>query len=563
MRDNIVKSNMSPNFTMLYAYYITQDTEIDFLKINRLRNRDIIHKREKEQKFVLNDMYKKEMTEYLVGLQKYSTNDLTKLVEQLDIHKPSNKCLIALTEAGTQDLISWGSRQYEDNGLAKKMINTGYHSYEIWLSILFQMYQSFMCMFKHGISFQNFDINSNVLVKSLKQDETNRGYWKYRINGIDFYIPNYGYMVMINLDFADIIEDDEQTLRNQIENPGRPGLPANVLGLGVGPVNPAVRIAALDDNSTRKLDKACVYKIYSDELLIYKTDINLAKNRLRVLDNMKSAFNSNKFNKEFTLNGGIRPDDGIMRIINEINVVLNSINNTEIPKVQAAEAAEATAILGGLRDDDAISRVAAAAAQVVAPGVAPNAPAVAAAGAARLAIEQAEKTAQDVHDAAVAAAIAAAGPMPPARVPEHVPNFDANIPQVTVNATPLIETVVLKFKEFLHNRVGTLIKESEQANLANDDSIEVGDLVACPVPNTDKQRWGILINIVNEPGGNTYRVITCEQPSLNDNNILSKLKIVDFNIGDLMKSNVLIEQISKPNQKLSDNDLLEIYELNF
>jgi hypothetical protein len=115
-------------------------------------------------------MYKKEMTEYLVGLQKYSTSDLTKLVEQLDIHKPSNKCLIALTEAGTQDLISWGSRQYEDNGLAKKMINTGFHSYEIWLSVLFQMYQSFMCMFKHGISFQNFDINSNVSIKSLKQD---------------------------------------------------------------------------------------------------------------------------------------------------------------------------------------------------------------------------------------------------------------------------------------------------------------------------------------------------------------------------------------------------------
>ena len=557
MRDNIVKSNMSPNFTMLYAYYITQDTEIDFLKINRLRNRDIIHKREKEQKFVLNDMYKKEMTEHLVGLQKYSTTDLTKLVEQLDIHKPSSKCLIALTEAGTQDLISWGSRQYEDNGLAKKMINTGFHSNEIWLSVLFQMYQSFMCMFKHGISFQNFDVNSNVLIKSLKQDETTRGYWKYRINGIDFYIPNYGYMVMINLDFADIIENDEQTLRNQIENPGRVGLPAHVLGMGVGPVNPAVRIAALDDTSTRRLDKACVYKVYSDELLVYKTDVNMAKNRLRVLDNMKDAFNSNKFNKEFTLNGGIRPDDSIMRTINEINIVVNGINNTEKPKIEAAELAEAAAITGGLRDDDAISRVAGASAQVVVPGVAPAVPV--AAGAARLVIEQAEKTAQDVYDAAVAAAIAAAGPAPAARNPAHVPNFDNVIPQVTVNATPLLETLVLKFKEFLHNRVGSSLKESEQTNLIQSDDIEVGELVAC----TNNNRWGIVINITRNQAGDTYRVITCEQPAGNDNNILSKLKMGNYNNGDLMRTTILVEQVSKPNQQLSDNNLLETYELNF
>jgi hypothetical protein len=404
-------------------------------------------------------------------------------------------------------------------------------------------------MYKYGISFQNFDINSNILVKSLKQDETNRGYWKYRINGIDFYIPNYGYMVMINLDFADIIEDDEQTLRNQIENPGRVGLPANVLGLGVGPANPAVRIQALDDNSTRKLDKSCVYKIYSDELLVYKTDVNMAKNRLRVLDNMKDAFNSNKFNKEFTLNGGVRPDDGIMRIINEINIVVSGINNTEIPKVAAAELAEAAAMTGGLRDDDAIARVAAASAQVVAPGVAPNIPV--AAGAARLVIEQAEKAAQDAHDAAVAAA-------PAPRVPAHVPNFDDVIPQLTVNATPLLETVVLKFKEFLHNRVGSSLKEAEQNNLIQSDDIEIGELVACA-----NNRWGIVINITRNPAGDVYRVITCEQPAGNDNNIISKLKLVDCNNGDLMRTTMLIEQISKPNQKLSDNDLLEIYELNF
>ena len=90
-------------------------------------------------------MYKQEMQEYLVGLHKYSTKDLTKLTDELDIHQPSDKCLIALTEAGTQNIIEWGSKAYENNGLAKKMINTGYHSKEVWSSVLFQLYQG-LCL---------------------------------------------------------------------------------------------------------------------------------------------------------------------------------------------------------------------------------------------------------------------------------------------------------------------------------------------------------------------------------------------------------------------------------
>jgi hypothetical protein len=50
LRDNIVKQRLSPNFAMLHAYYITKDTEIDFLKLNKIRNKDIVHKQEKEQK---------------------------------------------------------------------------------------------------------------------------------------------------------------------------------------------------------------------------------------------------------------------------------------------------------------------------------------------------------------------------------------------------------------------------------------------------------------------------------------------------------------------------------
>ena len=592
MRDSIVKSNMSPNFTMLYSYYITQDTEIDFLKINRLRNKDIIHKKEKEQKMILNQLYKEEMRNYLVGLQKYSTSDLTKLVNDLDIHKPSNKCLIALTESGTQDLISWGSRQYEDNGLAKKMINTGYHSYEIWLSILFQMYHSFLCMYKFGISFQKFDLNSNVLVKSLKQDEMNKGYWKYRVNGIDFHIPNYGFMVMINSDFADIIDNDEQTLSNLVEPPVPVGLPAHVYGIGARPPQTADIIAAITDATPRRIDKT-TFKIYSDELLIHKTDLNVCKNKLRTLQNMRDAFNPNTFNTEFTINGGVPPTDSIKRIIQQIHADITSIVERETIKINIAETAELAAITNNVQDEDAIARVIEAAVDMVRIGratvpVTENNIIIAnavLASTAQIKIEDAENKKEiysetltpeawtalnNARDAVVTSV--AAIPDGFRREVSTRANYIINqvprqgdrlnpagdkpeLPRVTINADDLITTGIEKFKEFLHNRVGTSLKDGERMNLINSDDIDVGELVSY------NNRWCVL---TKKGADNLFNGMTVDQLAGNDSNIISKLRILkDIPIGDIMKTTLVIEQISKPNQKLSDNDLLETYELNF
>jgi hypothetical protein len=714
VRDNIVKTNVSPNFTMLYAYYITQDTQIDFLKVNRLRNKDIINKQEKQRKFVLNNLYKKEMQEYLIGLQKYSTSDLTKLVDQLDIHTPSNKCLIALTESGTQDLISWGSRQYEDNGLAKKMINTGYHSYEVWLSILFQMYHSFLCMYKHGISFHNFDLNGNVLIKSLKQDEMIRGYWKYRLNNIDFYIPNFGYMVMINSDFADIYSNDEQTLENQLVGRVDAGLPIHVYGLGAAPPAPAEIILALADSTPRKIDKIA-YKVYSDELLVNKTDVNMCINKIRTLINMRDAFDPNKFNKEFTLNGGVRPDDSIMKIITDIHNEILVVLEKEKKVVDTAQDAEAAAIAANIKDDDAIARVVEAAVEAYilvrdtpnggnAKQISENArtaqinleklkeetnllrnnidkyrilydkaveavneygaalaavAAVAAAGApdiiakttsalqilretyisilnttvqpyrryievnrdARIipaignlnirALERANyvfaeiplipglvlqlqgqaaaiaavpavpnpalaaailaaPAADQASVAAVAAAVAAilviAAPLaaiPPALIqlqPNPQPALpNPSFPRLTIKIDDLInKTLIKKFKEFLHNRVGTSLKEGERMNLIQNTSYDVGQLVC----NVQNNRWGIITKKeLNGMGQPQYSIITYNQPSGSDNNITSKLDIGHGIVnGHLRVSNTTLEQISKPNQKLSDNDLLETYD---
>jgi hypothetical protein len=444
IRDNIVKKKESPNFVVLYAYYITKDTEIDFLKVNRLRNRDIISKEEKMQKKVVNDLYKNEMREYLVSLQKYSTKDLTELVKGLDINQPSDKCLLALTEAGAQDMISWATRQYEDNGLAKKMINTGYHSYDVWKSILFQLYHALMCMYKHGISYTNFDLEVNVKIKSLKYDDTNRGYWKYKVNGVDFYVPNYGYLVLIDSGFTDIVSDDQATL----DNPN----PYDLLPSRLIQVGSAGKINSINDIQ---------FKIYSDELIMDDNLIKIPneddsiqrggdrttqvnKNRKRVLENFKSAFNMEAFDKEYTLNGGIRPDERISIIVN------------------------------------------------------------------------------DIHD--------------------------------NINETNIFNLFTKHFKEYMHNRIGTSLKESELNNLIEADNLRNGEIVAC----LDNRRWGVVIDKRDD---NMYDVLTLNQPAGSDD-MINNLEIVQYNLGDLNRSSVIVEQTTKPTQKLNESEILETYQFN-
>jgi hypothetical protein len=170
-----------------------------------------------------------------------------------------------------------------------------------------------------------------------------------------------------------------------------------------------------------------------------------------------------------------------------------------------------------------------------------------------------EKAAQDAE---IAAAVAGAGPVNPAlRAAAVAAAADVaaiNPPEYTLNVTDTIFTLLLvKFKEFLHNRIGTSLKEGEQNNIIEVDNFTVGELVIC----LDNRRWGI---ITKANADQTFNVYTVNEPAGIDNNIVSKLQIMEnYPVGELRRSTVIIEQISKPNQKLGDTDLLETYNLNF
>ena len=61
-----------------------------------------------------------------------------------------------------------------------------------------------MFMQINKIFISNFDLERNVFVKDLSFRGTVTEYWKYKINGVDYYIPNLGYLVMIDSNFGDV-----------------------------------------------------------------------------------------------------------------------------------------------------------------------------------------------------------------------------------------------------------------------------------------------------------------------------------------------------------------------
>lgn len=65
---------------------------------------------------------------------------------------------------------------------------------EHWFNAYFQIVTGIYCLQKH-FNMIHLDLHShNILVKSVKPG----GYWKYKINGVTYNVPNYGYIFFIN-----------------------------------------------------------------------------------------------------------------------------------------------------------------------------------------------------------------------------------------------------------------------------------------------------------------------------------------------------------------------------
>lgn len=209
----------------------------------------------------------------------------------------AGKTLVLLTESPTYNLIGWATRTYEHRGIARVMINRGVHTSNEWMNILFQMMAALYTMQLYGIYIKNFSLENNILVKDLTLRGAVTNYWKYKIDGIDYYVPNLGYLVMIDSNFKDLLNNSATRTEGTF--------------------------IKKNTNNTGKLGG----RFLGSHLNLNNNEVND-----RIFKMFISAFNINIFDKEFDESGGCRPPTDIIDLINKIYSEASSDTNKDIKK---------------------------------------------------------------------------------------------------------------------------------------------------------------------------------------------------------------------------------------
>jgi len=283
IRDNIIKNKISPNFTLIYTYFMCATGQTELYRMGKNKNTQFTQftneYKTQEQLYKLNaNRQGKQHKQNIQHLNQRNTA-LPKLIEEREplLQLYSGYSLIVLTESPTCNLYEWTSRKYETNGLAQTMTSHGYHNYEIWLSIIFQIISALYVMQLHNITLNEMTIEDNIYIKTIQSNGELIGYWKYIIDGISYYVPNYGYVVLIDSNFKDI--------------------KANPLMI---------------NNDNRK------YKIYSNT--IYNNYNNEQSIQHLVWLNYKQIITNNAFTKEHTKNNVNKPPHEIIKLFSSMMV---------------------------------------------------------------------------------------------------------------------------------------------------------------------------------------------------------------------------------------------------
>lgn len=225
--------------------------------------------------------------------QKYDIVTFTKCIntiqseQKLDITISSGNTLLLLTESPNTNIIKWASPIYESYGSQRIMISTGYHSTKVWYTILFQILYILTVLEESDIYFKELSLENNFYVKDLYYNQTTQNYWIYVIDDFEYYIPNYGYLVVFDSKNSDI-----------------------------------------DPNVSKEIEyKICSRKLFNNNNGTFKFDDNTFINKA------KQILNGNNFKRLRSL-GTNEIDQDTINILNNIEYALDNLikqNNTPLP----------------------------------------------------------------------------------------------------------------------------------------------------------------------------------------------------------------------------------------
>ena len=313
IRESILKKKICQNFPFLYGYYISENLPIDYDKINKIKSHkeveeeplfiDMnvkdeqvntnIRKDETGREPITYEQYNKIFTEepnYVTGRTAKEIKQLqdaddskTEIVLEKNDKNYKGKGLVLLTESGTYNIGAWASKTYQIRGLnVKEMVNRGTHTTNEWRNILFQIMAGLYTLQINKMFIENFKLENNIIIKDVPIRGQVTNYWKYKINGIDYYIPNVGFIVLIDSNFNDI---DGTTSESTF----------------------------VKSSNTKKINGKLFDDKLSDDVITNKC-----------IDMLKNSIDKNNFGDEFTNLGGCQPTEDIMALLGRIMTNITS-----------------------------------------------------------------------------------------------------------------------------------------------------------------------------------------------------------------------------------------------
>jgi hypothetical protein len=253
---------------------------------------DLIIGKNEAKLLLINNNIRHELIENNVRETRIIINDYNRT--KIDMAKASNTCIVAVTEAPTNNFYAWSSRVYENYGSIKKMVSTGYHSTEVWISIIFQLVAAMSVLQDKKIHFNEFSLANNIYIRDIYSNTDFLGYWKYVIDGVSYYIPNYGYLLVIDSNYVDLTN-------RQVFDAHEDGVPQQnkIISTIFGSINNDV----IKPNPTENDIKSMCYQDF------------------------KNAVNPNNFSLEKEQNGFIKPSALVMNLLS--NMYLDDITNVK------------------------------------------------------------------------------------------------------------------------------------------------------------------------------------------------------------------------------------------
>jgi hypothetical protein len=297
VKERILKNKTCPNFVGMLGYYTTEKSNIDFERVTKLSNfvmgqtpapepaMSKITGNPQAEWFLKNLEDQKKLGDAMAPFLG-PTGVMNALKDRRFTQQPvaaedendyKGAVLTIMTESPTYNLYNWASKIYQVEGNVKKMVNTGFHSGDVWMSILFQLIVALYVMQINKININNFSIRNNVYIKDVSTEANVTRYWKYKINNLDFYVPNYGYLLLIDTNYSDLSDGQETTF---IDN----------------------------DKSKHKLDGV----IYDSSLDIDKLNDSIFKNFINCVD-------TNNFKGDFIGEGGTPPPQEVLSVMDKMH----------------------------------------------------------------------------------------------------------------------------------------------------------------------------------------------------------------------------------------------------